>query len=62
MPARVVRAVRALARRGHAVAPWQAPAGVDRTKAEQAYQRGELERSIIYCRHQLGLGHQTKLG
>jgi len=29
---------------------------VDRAKAEQDYQRGEIERSIKYCREVLGLG------
>ena len=46
MPARSLARFEALARAGHAVAPWQAPAGQDKTKAEQDYQRGELERSI----------------
>jgi 3-oxoisoapionate decarboxylase len=61
MPARAFARFEAIARRGHAVAPWQPPAGEDRKTAEQAYQRGELERSIIYCRHQLELGRRTKL-
>jgi 3-oxoisoapionate decarboxylase len=61
MQARAFARFEAIARRGHAVAPWQPPAGVDRKTAEQAYQRGELERSIIYCRHELELGRRTKL-
>jgi sugar phosphate isomerase/epimerase len=61
MQARAFARFEAIARRGHAVAPWQPPAGADRKTAEQAYQRGELERSIIYCRHELELGRRTKL-
>ncbi len=33
----------------------QRPAGVERQKADQEYQRGELERSIKYCK-KIGLG------
>jgi sugar phosphate isomerase/epimerase len=46
----------AFAKRGKARDPWKAPAGVDRKKADQDYQKGELERSIKYCRETLGLG------
>jgi 3-oxoisoapionate decarboxylase len=49
-------------RGGAARDPWQPPPGEERKQAEQAYQRGELERSLIYCRHQLGLGRQDKVG
>jgi sugar phosphate isomerase/epimerase len=42
----------ALARRGHALDPHRSPDDA----AEQAYQKGELERSIRYCREVLGLG------
>jgi 3-oxoisoapionate decarboxylase len=62
MPARSLARFEALARRGHAVAPWQPPEGQDRTKAEQEYQRGELERSILYCRNELQLGRRMKPG
>ena len=62
MPARSLARFEALARSGHAVAPWQPPAGADKTMAEQGYQRGELERSIIYCRNELQLGRQMKVG
>jgi hypothetical protein len=46
----------ALARQGSARPTFQPPAGVDRKVAEQAYQRGEIERSLKYCREVLGLG------
>ncbi len=46
----------ALAKRGKKIEPFKAPAGVDRTQADQDYQRGEVERSIKYCREVLGLG------
>lgn len=45
-----------LSRRGRARNPWSPPAGAERTRAEQDYQRGELERSLRYCREILGLG------
>jgi hypothetical protein len=43
-------------RRGTPRPTFQPPAGEDRKKAEQAYQRGEIERSLTYCRNVLGLG------
>ena len=46
----------ALAKRGKRIEPFKAPAGVDKAKATQDYQRGEIERSIKYCREVLGLG------
>jgi 3-oxoisoapionate decarboxylase len=46
----------ALAAKGHKIEPFKAPEGVDRKKAEQEYQRGEIERSIKYLRETLGLG------
>ena len=46
----------ALAKRGHAIPSFKAPEGVDRKKAEQDYQKGELERSITYLRTKIGLG------
>ena len=49
-------AFEALAKRGHAIATFKAPDGVDRKKAEQDYQKGELERSINYLRDKIGLG------
>jgi hypothetical protein len=62
LPARALARFEALARSGHAVAPWQAPSGADKAKAEQDYQRAELERSILYCRNELTLGRQMKVG
>lgn len=46
----------ALARKGQPRAPWKVPEGQEREPAEQAFQRGEVERSIKYCREVLGLG------
>jgi sugar phosphate isomerase/epimerase len=46
----------ALARRGKARQPVQLPAGDARAKAEQDHQRGEIERSLTYCKQTLGLG------
>ncbi len=46
----------ALAKKGKRIEPFKAPAGADRTKADQEYQRGEVERSIKYCKEVLGLG------
>lgn len=46
----------ALAKKGEPRDPWSAPEGVDRQKAQEDYQRDEIERSIAYCRNELGLG------
>ena len=46
----------ALAKHGTPRPTFQAPAGEDRKAAEQAYQKGEIERSLTYCRNVLGLG------
>ena len=62
MTARALARFEALARTGHAVVPWQVASGADKAKAEQDYQRGELERSILYCRNELQLGRQMKVG
>ena len=45
----------AFARRGK-VEKFKPAAGVDRKKAQQQFQRGDIERSLRYCR-KLGLGH-----
>ncbi|MDX1953716.1 MAG: TIM barrel protein [Verrucomicrobiota bacterium] len=45
----------ALAKKGKAKAAWQPPVNQDRTKAEQEYQKREIEQSIAYCKS-LGLG------
>lgn len=49
----------AFSKRGKARDAWKAPAGVDKKKAEQDYQKGELERSLKYCRETLGLGAKS---
>lgn len=46
----------ALAKKGKARDTWKAPEGQDRKLAEQDYQKGEIERSISYCKSELGLG------
>ena len=46
----------ALAKRGHALDPFKATDGPEKKKAEQDYQKGELERSIRYLREVVGLG------
>jgi sugar phosphate isomerase/epimerase len=45
----------ALTRLGHAIPPHHSPDD----KAEQDYQRSELERSLAYCKETLGLGLQA---
>jgi 3-oxoisoapionate decarboxylase len=49
----------ALARTGKPRDTYKPPADKDRKSAEQEYQKGEIERSIRYCRDTLGLGLQT---
>jgi sugar phosphate isomerase/epimerase len=56
MPADRFARFLAIARQGRARPTFQAPAGEDRQKAEQAYQKGEIERSLKYCKDVLGLG------
>jgi len=46
----------ALAKKGKPREAWKAPAGVERKIAEQEYQKGEIERSLAYCKKELGLG------
>ncbi|MEI9893644.1 MAG: hypothetical protein WDN28_07025 [Chthoniobacter sp.] len=46
----------ALAKRGHAIDPFKAPAGSEPVVAEQEYQKGQLERAITYLRDKIGLG------
>ena len=46
----------ALAKRGKPANPFKAAEKADKRTAEQEYQKGELERSIKYCREVLGLG------
>lgn len=56
MPAARFARFLALARAGKPRPTFQPPAGADKARAEQEYQRGELERSLKYCRETLGLG------
>jgi 3-oxoisoapionate decarboxylase len=46
----------ALAKQGKPREPFRPPAGEERRRAEQEYQKAELEKSIKYCREVLGLG------
>jgi sugar phosphate isomerase/epimerase len=48
----------ALAEKGKERKAWKAPEGEDRGEAKRVYQRGEIERSIAYCRKELGLGRK----
>lgn len=45
-----------LSRRGKPIPAWQPASGEDRRKAEQNYQKSELEKSLAFCRNSLGLG------
>jgi hypothetical protein len=46
----------ALAAKGHPMESFKVPPGADKKETERAYQRGEIERSIAYCKEVLGLG------
>ncbi len=46
----------ALAARGHALEPFKAPEGADAKQAMRDFQKSDLERSVRFCREQLGLG------
>ncbi len=46
----------AMAKRGKSIPGFKAPEGSDKKVAEQAYQKGEIERSIQYLREVVGLG------
>lgn len=56
MPAKDFASFVALAKKGKPRDPWRAPAGVPREQAEQEYQKSEIEKSIRYCKQELGLG------
>jgi 3-oxoisoapionate decarboxylase len=56
MPAPAFARFLAIARQGKARPTFEPPAGQDRAAADQAYQKGEIERSIKYCKEKLGLG------
>jgi sugar phosphate isomerase/epimerase len=60
MPAAPFARFVALARQGKPRETFKAPEGGDKRVAEQIYQRGELERSIKYCREALGLGMERE--
>ena len=45
-----------LLRRGKELMPFSVPDGVERKKAKQDYQLAELEKSLVYCRKNLGIG------
>jgi len=47
-----------LSKKGKELKPFSAPPGVDRKKAQQDYQLAELERSLKFCRDELGLGRK----
>jgi sugar phosphate isomerase/epimerase len=59
MPADRFARFLALARQGTSRQAFEAPAGVDRKVAEQTFQRGEIARSLKYCKDVLGLGLRT---
>jgi sugar phosphate isomerase/epimerase len=46
----------ALAKKGHPIEPFKAPAGAEPIVAEQEYQKSQLERAIKYLREEIGLG------
>ena len=46
----------ALAAKGRPIESFRAPEGMDKKDAERAFQKAEIERSIAYCRRELGLG------
>ena len=45
-----------LAKKGKPRKPWSPPKGVNKSKADQDYQKNEIANSINYCRDKLGLG------
>lgn len=49
----------ALAKRGHALPVFKAPAGPEGKIATQDHQKAELEKSIVYLRNEIGLGART---
>jgi hypothetical protein len=56
MPAERFARFLVIAKGGKPRPAFQPPQGEGRQKAEQDYQRGEIERSIKYCRDVLNLG------
>jgi hypothetical protein len=60
LPASALARFVALAKRGRPREAYKPPADEGaRRGAEQDYQRGEIERSLGYCRKALGLGRRT---
>ena len=49
----------ALAAKGRPLEPFKAPEGADKKEAEKAFQKAEVEKSISYCRKELGLGRRA---
>jgi sugar phosphate isomerase/epimerase len=60
MPADRFARFLALAKAGRPREPFRPPGGEERQQAEQAYQRGEVERSLRYCRDVLDLGLRSR--
>jgi sugar phosphate isomerase/epimerase len=58
MPASSFARFLAIAKQGKPRAPFRPPAWQDRRAAEQAFQRGDIERSIKYCGEVLRLGEK----
>lgn len=48
-----------LSKSGKAISPFRPEPGVDRQKANQDYQKAELERSIRFCKETLKLGRRA---
>ena len=47
-----------LSKKGKELKPFSPGPGVDKKKAQQEYQLAELERSLKFCREELGLGRK----
>ncbi|MGV3772596.1 MAG: TIM barrel protein [Verrucomicrobiales bacterium] len=56
MPAADFARFVALAKKGKPRDTFKAPEGVDKQQAEQDYQKSQIEKSIQYCKNELGLG------
>jgi sugar phosphate isomerase/epimerase len=50
----------AMASRGRVMENFKAPEGVDKNQAMKEFQKGELERSVRFCREKLGLGLRSQ--
>jgi sugar phosphate isomerase/epimerase len=49
----------ALAKLGHAIAPFKAPEGSDGIPVEEQYQKTQLERALTYLREKVGVGKKV---